>query len=527
MSKSIEDALELCKAGEALKLPFFLEEILIEVRNRIGCEAGSILLLNEASGKLEFKVTEGTKSTEIKKLRVDPKEGVAGWVFRKAEPLVVNNTERDIRFSDRFDDSTGYRTRSILAAPLKVGEKIVGVFELLNKQKGRFSQEDIGIVLSYASIASVVVENIELYKSLRLLVQRLRNLQDYQKVLLESLTDGVLSIDCHDRIVSCNKSVEVMLEKQKQEILNKNLDVVFDSKDQVQRIIGECQSKGRINNLLCHLRCNGNQKIPVAVDATAINSNETAKGVVLVIRNLRNAINKEEIKREVILNSDLLPNISHEFNTPLTAIQAGIQLLKQQSNGSSASYIGIVHRNVETLKERIQAFLDYLKAERDEWTPRSSRVDVNEFMNECLAAEKRRFPQNTFVLSMPKGKQYIFADWEQLVKCFDIVIKNAVQYSHPGSSIRIAAVANGKLMHFYFADEGSGISSNDLIYLFKKFRRFSNSINETSSGLGIGLWLARYLIRKNSGRIAVKSKEGKGTIVRISFPKCKEIADNT
>ncbi len=518
MPKSIEDVLELRKAGEALKLPFFLEEILIEVKNKIGCEAGSILLLNEETGKLEFKITEGAKSSEIKKLCVDPKEGVAGWVFRKLEPLVVNDTESDKRFSDRFDDSTGYSTKSILAAPLKVGEKVVGIFELLNKRNGGFSPEDIGIVLSYASIASVVIENIELYKSLRVLIQRLRNLENYQKVLLENLTDGVLSIDYKSKIVSCNRSVETMLGKEKQEILEKDVKVVFDSETYVQRIIEGCQTKGRINNLFCLLKRSGGQTIPVAVDAAAINCNGTSKGIVIVIRNIKSAINREEIKREVILNSELLPNLSHEFNTPLTAIQAGIQLLKQQSNGNGA-YVDIVHSNVETLKDRIQAFLDYLRAEKDEWTVHSSKVNLNEFLNKFHERIKQRFPHNPFILSLPQKPIYIVADPGHLEKCFDIVLKNAVQYSHEDSRIKIAVVGNGKYAHIYFADQGSGISSNNVADLFVKFRRFSNSINETASGLGIGLWLARYLLKKNNGKIAVKSKEGKGTIVRISLPK--------
>ncbi len=96
------------RAGEALRLPSFLEEILDQIQKKVGCEAGSILLLEEETERLVFKVTSGTKSSEIKKLTLNINEGIAGWVFRKGEPLLVNDTRRDKRFHKEFDKSTGY-----------------------------------------------------------------------------------------------------------------------------------------------------------------------------------------------------------------------------------------------------------------------------------------------------------------------------------------------------------------------------------------------------------------------------------
>ena len=135
MSYNLDNSIALNKAGEALKLPSFLEEILEELQEKIGCEAGSILLFEEEKQKLLFKVTIGTKRGDIKKLSVSVKEGVAGWVFQKGKPLIVNKTLEDKRFSERFDKSTGFFTKSILAVPLKLGDKVVGVMELINLQK--------------------------------------------------------------------------------------------------------------------------------------------------------------------------------------------------------------------------------------------------------------------------------------------------------------------------------------------------------------------------------------------------------
>ena len=213
MPNNFENTITQYKAGEALKLPVFLEEILEEIQEKVECEAGSIMLFEDETQELVFKVTAGAKSSEIKKLSVNINEGIAGWVFRKGEPLLANDTIRDKRFCKKFDKSTGFTTKSIIAVPLKLGDRVVGVMELLNKKKGNFNQKDFNIVLSYASLTSVVIENIELYKHLRNLVNRVKNLENYQKVLLESLTDGIISINSKKKIVSCNTSIQVILNR--------------------------------------------------------------------------------------------------------------------------------------------------------------------------------------------------------------------------------------------------------------------------------------------------------------------------
>jgi len=69
----------------------------------------------------------------------------------------------------------------------------------------------------------------------------------------------------------------------------------------------------------------------------------------------------------------------------------------------------------------------------------------------------------------------------------------------------------------YVEDSGCGISQKNIKYVFDKFRRFAEPLKETRSGLGIGLWLAKYLLKKNNADISLDSKEGEGTVVKLSF----------
>ena len=508
----------LYRAGEALKLPIYLEEILEQIQKELKAEAGSILLLDPDGKKLEFKVTTGVRSGEIKHLKVDIDEGVAGWVFQNHMPLVVNNTSLDKRFAKRFDESTGFKTRSMLAVPLEVGDSVVGVLELLNKKVGSFSQKDIQDAESAASIASVVIENVELYKHLRLLIAKIRNLENYQKVLLESLTDGVLSIDSENRIVSCNRSFLEMFREIEDSIIGKDISLVFDSDNCVKKIKECCAKKRGIKDLFCYLKLDDNKRIPVAIDVASLRFSEGNKGSVIVVKNLKSALDEAEMKRETLLKSDLLPNLSHELKTPLTAIQAGVDIIKHKlSNNGNKKYVEIIDKNVVRLKEGLQLFLDYLRAEKDDWFVNPEEINLSDFLRSQVEDLQERFPEYHFSLNIPEHAIYISVDKSHIERVFKILFKNAIQYSEVGSEISISVNEKNTKLEVYVEDSGCGISPKNIKYVFDKFRRFAEPLKETRSGLGIGLWLAKYFLKKNNADISLDSKEGKGTVVKLSF----------
>jgi two-component system phosphate regulon sensor histidine kinase PhoR len=478
------------------------------------------LIFEEETQRLVFKVTTGTKSSEIKKLVLSTDKGIAGWVFRKGEPLLVNDTRRDKRFHKEFDKSTGFMSKSIIAVPLKHGERVVGVMELVNKIDGGFVKEDLEDVLSFALICSVVIENIELYKYLRTLVNKVKSLEDYQRILLESLTDGVLSINSKNRVVSCNKSIQVMLKKDRDSIIGKNIAVFFDTEDSVEKIVKECRTKGKLNDFFCYLKSDINNRFPVAIDLSLFRYDSTKKGIVIVVRNLKSALNQEEMKREAILRSDLVYNVSHEFKTPLTAIQAGIQIMKATNNQDGKSkYFNIIEDNVEILNERIQTFLDYLKAEKDEWEVKPERIQFCQFLEQVISRLKKSNKEHKFALSLPEFPIFIYADKAQVKKVLVVIYKNAIQYSKEGTEIKTRVDLNNRFINLYIEDKGRGVSENNIQHIFDKFQRFSDTLKETESGLGIGLWIAKYLMEKNKAKIKIISKKGKGTTVRLSFRK--------
>ena len=142
-----------------------LETLVKITTSTIGAERGTIFLNDASSGELYSRIAQGNFRREIRILNT---KGVAGWVFSKNQGVIIHDAYKDERFNKAVDVRTGFRTKSILCAPLRTvsGEKI-GISQILNKVDGEFEQEDLDLLeamTEQAAIAiqgNIIVEQIE------------------------------------------------------------------------------------------------------------------------------------------------------------------------------------------------------------------------------------------------------------------------------------------------------------------------------------------------------------------------------
>ena len=97
-------------------------------------EVGSLLLIDEAQHHLYFEVALGEKEETVKTVTLNMGEGIAGWVAKNGEPLIVNAPDKDPRFFKGVDGKTGYKTRNVICVPVKTKGRVIGVLEAINKQ---------------------------------------------------------------------------------------------------------------------------------------------------------------------------------------------------------------------------------------------------------------------------------------------------------------------------------------------------------------------------------------------------------
>lgn len=133
----------------------------------VGAETGSLLLLDAASNELYFEVALGKKGARLKEIRIPAEQGIVGWVLQHEQGVIVNDPDHDSRFYRAADVKSQFTTKSLLAAPLVVKGKTIGVLEAINKVQGNFDNDDLDLLIFLANQVAPAIENAALYAELR------------------------------------------------------------------------------------------------------------------------------------------------------------------------------------------------------------------------------------------------------------------------------------------------------------------------------------------------------------------------
>lgn len=154
--------------NSTLKLDTILTEVMEAASVMLKAEASSIFLIDEEKQELYFKVATGEVAEKMREIRIPMSEGVAGWVAREKKPILVADVQKDPRFYKKADEQSKFITKSILAVPLKVKDKIIGVVEVLNKiDGGSFIKVDIELLSALADQAAIAIDNAITHEELQ------------------------------------------------------------------------------------------------------------------------------------------------------------------------------------------------------------------------------------------------------------------------------------------------------------------------------------------------------------------------
>lgn len=149
-----------------------LTQAMFQAVDIFGCQAGSLLMVNERTGELRFEVMVGEHVAPLRPLRIKIGEGIAGWVAQTGQPLIVPDVRQDSRFLAAADRLSGFETRSILCVPIWCRGKTVGVIEVINKADGTpFTPWDQRVLMAIAAIVGTAIEWAYLRQTLRKRIQ--------------------------------------------------------------------------------------------------------------------------------------------------------------------------------------------------------------------------------------------------------------------------------------------------------------------------------------------------------------------
>lgn len=193
--------------AQSLDLERTLGVVMDEARDLMNADRSTLFLIDREKNELWSKVAvaDGQNSLEIREIRLSVTRGIAGYVASTGQTLNIPNAYEDPRFDPTVDRETGYRTRNILCMPVynSVG-LLIGVTQLINKNQGNFTSSDEEFMQAFNSQAGIALENAQLFESVMLEKQ-------YQRDILRSLSDAVISTDLQGRIVTINEAALELL----------------------------------------------------------------------------------------------------------------------------------------------------------------------------------------------------------------------------------------------------------------------------------------------------------------------------
>jgi diguanylate cyclase (GGDEF)-like protein len=143
----------------SLNLDSVLQTIMEKMAEYFRPDTWSLLMVDEEKDELYFAIAIGDASEALKSVRLKVGEGIAGWVAKHGEPLLVPDVYNDPRFAKRIDEMTKWQTRSIICIPLTSRHKVLGVIQLINVDMKWFGDNELLLLQALADYAAIAIDN--------------------------------------------------------------------------------------------------------------------------------------------------------------------------------------------------------------------------------------------------------------------------------------------------------------------------------------------------------------------------------
>jgi signal transduction histidine kinase len=240
---------------------------------------------------------------------------------------------------------------------------------------------------------------------------------------------------------------------------------------------------------------------------------------------------KEATEKAYEAKSTLLSTMGHELRTPLNAIIGFSDLIKQQVYGPLGApeygeFIDDIHTSGNKLLSGINDVLEIADSETHELDSNHHEADLHDLVKFVVdsVAPMALSADISIVNDVTANALRIDGDLERLQRAVQNLITNAIKFNEPGGEVRISATAsadNGVVLTI--ADTGIGISASELARVMEPFEQVDASLSRSFDGMGLGLPVARALVRLHGGDIVLESEPGRGTAAKITLPpeRCK------
>jgi len=257
-----------------------------------------------------------------------------------------------------------------------------------------------------------------------------------------------------------------------------------------------------------------------AVTVAPVRSEGATVGAVVVLHDI------SELRRLERARRDFVANVSHEFKTPLTAIQGFAETLlggAMEDSRNRSRFLEIIRDNAQRLGRLTDDLLKLSRLEAGKLELELQPVAMSAVIQPCIDNTRIRADARDLVIEVDIVPDLPPAtgDLRSLQEILQNLLDNAVQYSRPGGHISVRAYAQGEEVILSVADSGIGIPKTEQERIFERFYRVDPARSRELGGTGLGLSIAKHLVEAQGGRIEVESELGRGSTFRVLLPRTR------
>ncbi|MEO8392700.1 MAG: ATP-binding protein [Chloroflexota bacterium] len=493
-------------------------------------EEAMSLVLASGAGKAGRLMSERGHSIALNR-----EHSLVARAARTRQGVVSNDVSAE---PDFFANPLLPDTKSEMAIPMIVGDRLIGVLDVQSNEVDRFSSEDVRVQTTLASQVAVAIQNA-------LAFEQIEQAQRETERILNTSVDLIGSANFNGYFTRLNPAWAATLGWSSEELMAQPF-VSFVHPDDVEKTNAEAAKLGEgaltlqfENRYQCKdgsykwisWRANPDFTLGlihfVARNMTAEKEHEFEREQMLQQAEEqaeRERITSERLREVDRLKSQFLANMSHELRTPLNSIIGYSEILLDGDDGEltpdADEDVNSIYSSGQHLLAIINDILDLAKIEAGQMNVERHEIVLSESLDKIINSAAVLVKQKAVKLVSEAGESglSVNADDLRLRQIVMNLISNAVKFTEKGSVTVSYGRYDERNAYVRVTDTGIGIAQDNLGAIFEQFRQVDGSSTRRAGGTGLGLTITRHLVRLHDGEIYVESEIGKGSSFWFTLP---------
>lgn len=496
------------KISSSLDLEDVLNMIVTSLRQAIGCRACCIFLLDETGQQLEIKAADGLKPQWREAAKLKLGQGAAGRAAAEGRSVYLPDTQRDANYIF-FDKDV----KSLLVVPLQAQGKIIGTINVDDDRTDAFGPTQERLLTIAAAQAGITIENARLFT-------QISEERQQMQAIIQHMADGLLLIDSHGTVVTCNPPLAMMLGVSPLHIIGKNVNDPHLHPNLIS-VTRPMTHHARTGVLATEVSIDSPQPHALQILSTPVTGHDKEKfGEIRLIHDVTKERELDQLK------DDFYSTISHELRTPLFSIQGFAQIMLEEESLDPVTrreFLSTIQRQAQQLSEMVNNLLDLSKFDAGKMELVQEPVALLNLLNQTVSKLQGFAHQKgiRLVTGLPAYLPPITGDSERLEQVLTNLIGNAIKFSKKGQSVLITAAERDAEVLVKVIDKGIGIPAEDLEHIFSRYYQANNKSERSAMGSGLGLHIAKKIIVGHQGKIWAESKAGQGSTFCFTLPRTR------